>query len=218
MTKLTAVVWDWNGTLLDDVDVSYRTINRVLSQNGYPPIPDLAAYREKFCFPIIQYYRNAGFDFVRTPFEEAARQYMDLYHPAAEHCSLQEGAQAVLNALQEAGLRQILLSASLQAHLEMQVARTPICPCFDRLLGIGDIYAASKQELALSFLRESGLDPQSVLFVGDSVHDFEVAQGCGSPCVLFSGGHQPSAVLAATGSLVIASLCELPPLLSSVLF
>ncbi len=215
MTKLTTVVWDWNGTLLDDVQVSYRTVNRVLAQNGYAPIPDLETYRAKFCFPIIQYYRNVGFDFERTPFETVAQEYMDLYHPAAEGCALQEGAEAALGALREAGLRQVLLSASLQAHLELQVARTPIRPYFDRLLGIGDIYAASKQELARAFLREAGLDPASVLFVGDSAHDFEVAQGCGCPCVLFSGGHQPHAVLAATGSPVIAALSELPPLLSS---
>ena len=117
MTKLTTVVWDWNGTLLDDVQVSYRTVNRVLAQNGYAPIPDLETYRAKFCFPIIQYYRNVGFDFERTPFETVAQEYMDLYHPAAEGCALQEGAEAALGALREAGLRQVLLSASLQAHL-----------------------------------------------------------------------------------------------------
>ena len=103
MTKLTTVVWDWNGTLLDDVQVSYRTVNRVLAQNGYAPIPDLETYRAKFCFPIIQYYRNVGFDFERTPFETVAQEYMDLYHPAAESCALQEGAEAALGALREAG-------------------------------------------------------------------------------------------------------------------
>ena len=210
MNHFTTVVWDWNGTLLDDLTVAFETINRVLKANGYPPIPDLTAYRANFCFPIIQYYRNVGFDFARTPFEEVARQFMDWYHPAAEHCALQQGAVPTLQQLQQAGIKQVLLSASLQSHLELQLARYPIRPYFDRLLGIGDIYAESKLQLARSFVGSCGTPADQILFVGDSVHDYEVAAGCGCSAVLFTGGHQPRDLLAATGSPVIDQLKELP--------
>ena len=215
MNTFTTVVWDWNGTLLDDLAVAFETINRVLTVNDYPPIPDLAAYRANFCFPIIQYYRNVGFDFARTPFEVVAQQFMDWYHPAAVHCALQQGAVPTLQKLQQEGVTQVLLSASLQNHLELQLGRYPIRPYFDRLLGIGDIYAESKLQLARSFVESCGTPAERILFVGDSVHDYEVATGCGCRAVLFTGGHQPRSLLAATGSPVIDELEELPSFLTS---
>jgi len=215
MTGISVVVWDWNGTLLDDVDVCFATINTVLTTNGCAALPDLAAYRRSFCFPVSRYYENVGFDFARTPFAVLADQFMSLYHPAAAHCALQPGAVETLAALQARGLRQVLLSASLQEHLELQAARYPIAGYFDRLLGIGDIYAKSKQQLACDFVRGCGAAPRQVLFIGDSVHDFEVAQACGCPCVLYAGGHQARAALAATGSPVIEALAQLPGLLGA---
>lgn len=215
MNTFTTVVWDWNGTLLDDLAVAFETINRVLTVNDYPPIPDLATYRANFCFPIIQYYRNVGFDFARTPFEVVAQQFMDWYHPAAVHCALQQGAVPTLQKLQQEGVTQVLLSASLQSHLELQLGRYPIRPYFDRLLGIGDIYAESKLQLARSFVERCGTPAERILFVGDSVHDYEVATGCGCRAVLFTGGHQPRSLLAATGSPVIDELEELPSFLTS---
>ena len=117
-----------------------------------------------------------------------AQQFMDWYHPAAEHCALQQGTVPTLQRLQQAGVKQVLLSASLQSHLELQLARYPIRPYFDRLLGIGDIYAESKLQLARSFVESCGTPADQILFVGDSVHDYEVATGCGCSAVLFTGG------------------------------
>ena len=52
------------------------------------------------------------------------------------------------------------------------------------LLGLGDIYAKSKVELGLRFMQEEGIDPARAVMIGDSVHDFEVAQAMGTACVL----------------------------------
>ena len=66
------------------------------------------------------------------------------------------------------------------------------------------------------WLRESGADPARIMMVGDSEHDFEVARALGVRCVLFSGGHQPREVLAATGAPVIDALAQLLPLLAQL--
>ena len=55
------VFWDWNGTLLDDVEFTRGCLNWLLEQHGYPQRYDLAAYREVFGFPIEAYYQRAGF-------------------------------------------------------------------------------------------------------------------------------------------------------------
>ena len=61
------IFWDWNGTLMDDVDFTHECLNWMLETHGYPQRYDLAAYRELFGFPIEDYYRCAGFDFARHP-------------------------------------------------------------------------------------------------------------------------------------------------------
>jgi len=89
------------------------------------------------------------------------------------------------------------------------VGRAGLDGCFSALLGLGDIYAHSKVELGLDFLRRRGCDPQRALMVGDTVHDWEVAQAMGVRCVLCAAGHQPAEKLRATGAPVIPDLSHL---------
>lgn len=197
------VLWDWNGTLLDDVDLCVDALNRLLAGHGYPQRYGRAAYREIFGFPVQDYYARAGFDFTRHRFADLAVDFMDDYTPASAACPLMEGALQALGALQAAGVRQVILSASPLPILEQQVAQRGIRPYFDRLLGLGDIYAQSKVALGMDYLRENSFDPAHAVMVGDTVHDHEVARALGMRCVLQSAGHQPPARLRATGAPVV---------------
>ena len=88
------------------------------------------------------------------------------------------------------------------------MAAEPVPGLLARLLGLGDIYAKSKVELGLRFMREEGIDPARAVMIGDSVHDFEVAQAMGTACVLQCSGHQNRQTLAATGAPVVEGLRE----------
>lgn len=210
MPVFDTVLWDWNGTLLDDAALCCRLLNVLLARHGYAPVEGLEAYRAVFCFPIETYYRRAGFDFSRDPFPALAQEYMELYRPQSLDCPLQAGAREVLSQLRDGGVRQLILSASRLDDLERQVAHFGLREYFDRLLGLSDIYARSKTEVGVAWLRESGADPARTVMVGDSEHDLETARALGVSCVLFSGGHQPRALLAATGAPVIDALQQLP--------
>lgn len=207
------LIWDWNGTLLDDVALCGELINEMLTLHGYAPLGGLDNYREVFCFPIEAYYKKAGFDFTRHPFDKLAAVYISLYAPRSEQCPLQSHAAEVLAALKARGVRQMILSASPLPVLRAQVSQRGIDTYFDTLLGLDDPLAKSKVALGQAWLRQSSLAPADALLVGDSVHDFEVAQALGARCVLYSGGHQPHAVLEATGAPVIRDLRELLALL-----
>ena len=200
--KPELILWDWNGTLLDDVALCVDALNRLLERHGYAQRYDLASYREIFGFPIVDYYRRAGFDFAKDSFEDLAESYMADYIPASAACPLMEGAVEALAAFRAAGVRQVVLSASPVTTLQQQVAERGVRHYFDRLLGLGDIYAKSKVEVGLRYLAESGFDRRRAVMIGDSVHDFEVAQALGVHCVLQAAGHQPAAVLRATGAPV----------------
>lgn len=200
------ILWDWNGTLLDDAELGLDALNRLLARFGYPQRYDMASYRKIFGFPVEDYYLRAGMDFSRHPFTVLAESYMADYIPHAAACTLAPGARQVLQAFADAGLRQVILSASPVDVLEQQVSERGIRSYFDRLLGLGDIYAKSKVELGINYLHESGLDPERAVMIGDTVHDFEVAQAMGVRCVLQCGGHQNAETLRTTGAPVYETL------------
>ena len=180
------ILWDWNGTLLDDVDLCVDALNRLLAGFGYPQRYDHERYRAIFGFPIEEYYVRAGFDFTKHSFAELAEKYM----------------------FKAAGLRQVILSASNLDTLRRQTDERGVTGYFDRLLGLDDIYAKSKVEVGLAYLKENGFDPARAVMIGDSVHDYEVAQALGVRCVLQSGGHQPPEKLRETGAPVVKGLRE----------
>lgn len=200
------ILWDWNGTLLDDARLGLDALNRLLARFGYPQRYDMASYRKIFGFPVEDYYLRAGMDFSRHPFSVLAKSYMADYIPHATACTLAPDARQVLQTFADAGLRQVILSASPVNVLESQVRERGVRPYFDRLLGLGDIYAKSKVDLGLGYLHESGMDPARAVMIGDTVHDFEVARAMGVRCVLQCGGHQNAETLAATGAPVCDTL------------
>ena len=61
MTKYDYILWDWNGTIVDDLNINFKIINQLLKERNLPTIT-LQRYKEIFTFPIIEFYRSAGFD------------------------------------------------------------------------------------------------------------------------------------------------------------
>lgn len=204
------VVWDWNGTLLDDLSCAISVTNTMLTEFGLPLLGGVDDYRAKFRFPVVDYYTDLGFDTAEHSFAAASRRYHELYLPAAGACGLHDGARDALAKLHRAGLGQMVISASQQDYLTAQLEPFCLEAWLDGALGIADIYAASKYALAERWLDGSGLSADEVLFVGDSQHDFEIAQTLGARCVLFSGGHQPRSLLASLGAPVVDSLRDVP--------
>ncbi|MGV8848617.1 MAG: HAD family hydrolase [Propionibacteriaceae bacterium] len=213
---LTHVVWDWNGTLFDDVDCCVDVANQMLGEFGLPQLEGRAGYHAKFRFPIVDYYRDLGFDTSSTGnFHAAAVRYIELYTAASSSCGLHDGALATLTALRTAGVRQVLISASQRDNLAAQLAPFGLGGLLDGVHGIDDIYAASKQNIAHAWLESEGLSPDSVLFVGDSEHDAEIARALGARCVLYSGGHHSRTHLESLGAPVIDDLREVPGLVAA---
>ena len=125
------ILWDWNGTLLDDVDLCVDALNRLLAGFGYPQRYDHEQYRAIFGFPIEEYYVRAGFDFTKHSFAELAEKYMEDYVPASAACPLADGAIDALEAFKAAGLRQVILSASNLDTLRRQTDERGVTGYFD---------------------------------------------------------------------------------------
>ena len=210
--KYTHIVWDFNGTVLDDVALGIRCVNEMLEKRGLVPIPDAAAYREIFQFPIIAYYRSLGFDFEKEDYYTVlAPDWVAHYLAGEGQCPMMPGVRETLEKIRQAGIVQVMISATEVNQLLNQLNRLGIRDYFEEILGLDNIHAGSKREVARDW---AGRHPDAVpLFVGDTVHDAEVAEAVGADCVLYTGGHQSEKRLSRLGKPLIHRIPELPTLL-----
>ncbi len=209
----TDLIWDFNGTLYDDIQACLDSIDCLLVRYGKQPLGSRERYCEVFGFPIETYYRRAGFDLDAEPFPKIAHEWMDLYLVNSKNSGLYPGAGDALGAFRSMGLRQTLLSATELLMLESQVEALGIGGYFDEILGRGDIYAYSKTGLGRMW-REKNPDRRA-LFIGDTEHDAETADAMGADCVLIAAGHQSRQRLLATGKPVLDSIRELVPFVAA---
>lgn len=203
--KHRQIIWDFNGTLLDDVQVTIDATNAVLAKYHRPQFSDAAAYRRVFGFPVIDYYDKIGLE--RENFERYADDWVTEYNLRSPKAGLYTGCRAMLRYAQDDGCRQYLLSATERAMLAAQLAPLDIASFFDAIIGQDDTRAHGKLAVALEWSKKVNLS--SALFIGDSLHDAEVAAAIGADCVLLACGHQSRARLEATGCRVFDTHAEL---------
>lgn len=213
MKDIQYIIWDWNGTLLNDVSLCITAINHLLSQEGIPTVLNKEAYQKVFQFPIIQYYEKLGFDFTKSSFDTLSNQYMAYYQPKSLQCELHEGAYDVLANFHKQGYKQAILSASKLENLLIQVRQYDITKYFDHILGLDNIHAHSKLQLAKNFFSSLHIDKEHVVVIGDSVHDSEVAKQLGCHCILIANGHEHKDKLLQTGCCVVDTIEEVASIL-----
>lgn len=181
------VIWDWNGTLLDDTSAALNALNVILTRRNLRPL-SLAEYRETFAFPTVKFYESLGIELN----DDISREFHEAYYsfPA----KLNSEACAAVNYLAEKGIGQSILSALRQDHLEKDVR----CYfggsiCFDHIVGSDNLDGGTKferGEYLLKTLKDEGLSPEDIVMIGDAIHDKEVADALGVKCLLVSvGGH-----------------------------
>ena len=196
------VIWDWNGTLLNDAEMVIEVNNILLRQHGLSEIT-LEDYRHVFCHPVREYYRKLGFDLQKTPFEQIGDQFIRLYKDRVDQVDVFAGAKEILATLQSRKKAQWILSAAHQADLLQLLPRFGVAHFFAGVYGIGDHYADGKVGRGKELLQNIEADRGRIILVGDTDHDFEVAMHLGIDILLVSQGHQSSQRLRAlTGSVI----------------
>jgi len=202
------IIWDWNGTLLNDAEVCLSTMNTMLELRDLPTI-NIDTYKEVFNFPVEEYYQKIGFDFQKESFEKLSVEFIDAYTLNLNSAPLVSGAEQVLGILRSQRKENVILSAMKQDMLSISVHEKGIENYFRDILGINDIYAASKVSLALEYVKKRNVSAENILFIGDTIHDYEVADEIGSRCILIADGHQSEERLRATGAKVLPALTSL---------
>jgi len=202
------VIWDWNGTILNDVDLCVETINQGLQKRNIPTVSK-ERYLDIFEFPVINYYQKLGFDLKNESFEKIGMEFIRDYQRRMIECRLHDCAREVFEALKAGAVRQTVLSALQIENLIRVLDHFELREFFPKVFGLDDHFAAGKIDLGRKLMQESGVPSKNVVLIGDTTHDFEVAQELGIDCVLFSGGHNSLERLKKCGVPIISSLKDI---------
>jgi phosphoglycolate phosphatase len=208
MPQRTTIIWDWNGTLLDDAEICREAINKMLNVRNLPEL-SLEKYRDVFTFPVIDYYKEVGFNFDIEEWEPVAMEFINLYLSALPSCGLTPFAARTLEIFKQKGYRQAIISAMQHDALLKSVSALGIFEFFDYIGGIGDHYGGGKIDNASNYFTLAELSPEKITLIGDTLHDSQVANELKCKCILVATGHQSFQRLLQTGFPVLNDLSEI---------
>jgi phosphoglycolate phosphatase len=205
---LSTIIWDWNGTLLNDLKFCIDCMNKLLVKRG---LAELTAekYHEIFTFPVINYYTLLGFDFTREEFKIPAEEFIVHYNQGLPLQPLHDHAEEILDYFYTRGISQYIVSAMQHESLSQSVLQQGISTYFNKIYGIADNLAHGKSSLIRQMIQQENIAPGNSLLIGDTLHDAEVAKENGIRCILIANGHQSRERLIVSGFPVIDSLEEL---------
>ena len=202
------IIWDWNGTLVNDAPVACAVLNEMLARRALAPV-SFEHYREIYCHPIQRIYERVGFDLVQEPFGELADEWHAAYLDASTHAKLHHDSLETLQRFHSAGRTQVILSALPHDILSASVALHRLENFFSEVQGLEDRLARSKADTAQRLMHRLGAERDSILMVGDSAHDAEGATLLGIRCVLVSRGYESRERLGQHGFPVCSDFSEM---------
>lgn len=188
MSKYTHIIWDWNGTLLNDVSASLASVNDMLDLRGMPHI-ELDFYKECIGVPIRRFYDRV-FNMDKEDYSIIIKQYNEGYLRHLESCGLTDGAREAIDYFASCGMNQAVVSSSNNDQLCENIRKYGLENCFDAVLGSADFFAGSKIDRARNYLKKTGGEAAKTLVIGDLEHDADMAKELGADCVLLTSGHE----------------------------
>ena len=202
------LVFDFNGTLVDDVDICLFLLNKMLKEKGHAGNISKEKYLSIFTFPIIKYYERSGFVFPEDNFDELAKEFDNDYNLAFPSLKLFPDVIDTLTHFKNEGKKLIVLSATKQDNLEDELKMLGIYSFFDAVIGIKDIFGRSKINEAKEYFSSNDIDANKTAFIGDTLHDAEVASSLNGHSILVSRGHQDLNTLKTSKESIILNSLE----------
>ncbi len=196
------IIFDWSGTLVDDLPAVWKATNYVLTQAERAEM-SLEEFRAEFCLPFTIFY-DRHVPHVALPqleewFHSRFRQVQDSV------CELPH-AREFLEFCRARKLRTFLLSTVHREHYAVQAGITG----FDQYLDKPYINVWDKREKIHEILEENDLKPEETLFIGDMQHDIETAKHGGvHSCAVLTGYNTLLQLRAAEPDLIVEHLREL---------
>jgi phosphoglycolate phosphatase-like HAD superfamily hydrolase len=207
--SVTHVVWDWNGTILDDNDAVVSSVNAVCAAFGREPV-ELEYWRSIYRRPLLDCYRELLRQELSTQDWAAIdRHFHDTYRILLHTTRLAPGVPDELRRWQAAGRRQSLLSMWFHDELVPLVTQHGLTDLFTRIDGLRvDTGGHGKAAHLIEHLTALNVDPADVLVIGDVLDDAMAAEAAGARCVLVTTGVSSRQTLKAAGVPVVDSIAD----------
>lgn len=200
------IIFDWSGTLVDDLPAVWKATNYVMAQANVGQLT-LEQFRAEFCLPFKKMYDrylpHVPMDQLEVWFHKSFREAQDSVVPLPH-------AREFLEFCRERGLRTFLLSSVHEKHFKAQAETSGFGPFLDRCyVGVLD-----KSKVIHQILEENNLRQDETLFIGDMQHDVETAKHGGiHSCAVLTGYNVLQQLRESEPDLIVEHLGELRSIL-----
>jgi phosphoglycolate phosphatase len=200
------VIFDWSGTLVDDLPAVWKASNYVLTQAKRPAM-SLEEFRAEFCLPFTIFYDKHT---PHVPLPQLETWFHSRFRQEQDSVSELPHAREFLEFCRARKLRTFLLSTVHRDHFETQNSVTGFREYLDKLY----IAVWDKRKKIHEILAENRLRAAETLFVGDMQHDIETARHGGiHSCAVLTGYNTLEQLRRAKPDLVVEHLGELREIL-----
>ena len=213
MKDYKVIIWDFNGTLIDDVNAALESVNDMLTRRNLPLI-NMEQYASYVDTPIIKFYEHIFDDIYSMDFGEIAVEFNEGYENHLPERPIMADAEEVLEYFNSKGKLQTVISATHIDKVNNRLTEFGLNGYFDKILAHNNLIAEDKTHLAVKYFAEKGIKPHEAVVIGDCVADWQMAQTLGCDCILTTQGHQSRKEFAKTTATVIDSLSELKSLIN----
>ncbi len=188
---MKTVIWDYNGTIIDDVGIAVKIENEMLEKRGLKHDYTLEDYQSLFDTPMEDYYRNIGYTFEKETFHDVGVEFYALYERYFHECSIHEGVIDKIKEAQKKGYTNIILSSCEQNKLLQQCHTLQIDSYFKDMIGVNNLVSGSKVENGLEWLQTHQTSGEECIYIGDTNADYLTAKALHVKQIyLVSNGHQ----------------------------
>ncbi|MGN0173875.1 MAG: HAD family hydrolase [Acutalibacteraceae bacterium] len=209
--KYTHILWDWNGTLLDDVMISIDCVNVLLKKMNKAET-NLDEYYQMMDIPLYKYYENLFKSRnCELKYELCTENFQNNYQNFIGDAHLMSGAIEMLEFFKNNGAKQYIVSSFEKNRLIQYTKYFKVYDYFEQISGDNDINCAPKSERAINLIKD--IPRKNILYIGDTEADYITAKDVGCACVLICKGHQPRRLLEKFGCPVINDLTEIKKLI-----
>lgn len=205
--KYKYILWDWNGTLLDDLTASLYAVNDMLKMYEKNEI-DIEEYYSYIDTPIYKFYEKI-FDLNVVTMDIIKPLFGELYEKNSGLVKLADGANKVLEFCSENKVKQYIISAAHIDDLLRYANKFNVTHYFEKIDAATDYDAGSKIERAKKLIEEQKIDKNTCVMIGDTLHDLDTAIALGVECILYSKGHTEEKILEKSGKKVCSSFEEI---------
>ncbi len=186
--QIKHVIWDYNGTMLDDAWLCVETINEMLNERSVAPVT-LESYMREFDFPVKNYYARVGFDFNIENFNQVGEEFITRYNRRHHELRLHSNIIELIEYLHNNGISQSVLSARKESELRSELQKLKLTDYFTHISGLSDNLAHGKLQNGIELRKLLPFEDSQIALIGDTTHDYETAKAMQVQFIALSHGH-----------------------------